>query len=306
MERDRDFNDPVRFLQFAHERGANAVQLPLGIRTADEANLIRSTCDRLGLQIEGIVSPPKPTHSDRFQEELKSVAACGASIARIVMSGGRRYEIYEKNEQFLEFTRASLEVLQTADRTASHVQVTLAVENHKDYRVEELVDVMKRLSSEWTGVCLDTGNNLALLEDPLNAVSALAPFARTVHLKDMGLEESENGFLLSEVPLGRGTLNLPSIVAIIRKASPRARFHLEMITRDPLSIPCLTEKYWATMPHVPGQDLARTLKSIRSNQKNTPLPRVSSLKPEEQLAVEERHVRESFEFAARTNLIPAV
>ena len=63
--------------------------------------------------------------------------------------------------------------------------VLLAIENHKDWRVDELVDILRRLKSGHVGVCVDFGNSIALLEDPMEVVEAMAPFAFTTHVKDM-------------------------------------------------------------------------------------------------------------------------
>jgi hypothetical protein len=93
------------------------------------------------------------------------------------------------------------------------------------------------------------------------------------------------------------------MVATVRRFNPSARFQLEMITRDPLSIPCLSEKYWATLGRVPGTDLARTLARVKSVARREPLPRVSGMTTPEQVDIEERHVRESFDYAVRTSLI---
>ena len=71
---------------------------------------------------------------------------------------------------------------------------------------------------------------------------------------------------MSEVPLGQGTLDLPRIVELCQKHNPQIVFNLEMITRDPLKIPCLTDEYWATFPGVPGSDLARTLRMVKKSE----------------------------------------
>lgn len=305
-EKARGFSEPLRFLTFARERGANAVQLPLGSRPEAEGIAIRRAADRLGMHVEGIVSPPAEgkTGLERFAGELATARACGAGVVRMVMLGGRRYEVFDKADDYPAFARRAEEALERAAPVAEQHRVVLAVENHKDFRLDELLALLKRLASEWIGVCLDTGNNLALLDDPLAVVEALAPYTRTVHLKDIGVEESADGFRMAEVPLGQGAFDLKRMVAAVRKASPRARFQLEMMTRDPLAIPCLGERYWATLDRVPGRDLARTLAFVRRSTRKTPLPRISALAPAEQLAAEERHVRESFAFAARTRLIP--
>jgi sugar phosphate isomerase/epimerase len=103
---------------------------------------------------------------------------------------------------------------------------------------------------------LDTGNKLALLDYPYGAIEALAPYAFTVHFKDQALREYEHGFLLADIPLGQGSFDMQRIAAILKRAKPDVRMMLELITRDPLKVPCLSEKYWATMPQVSGNDLA--------------------------------------------------
>jgi hypothetical protein len=151
--------------------------------------------------------------------------------------------------------------------------------------------------SRHVGVCVDTGNSIALLEDPLEVVRTLAPRAFTVHLKDMAVAEYDEGFLLAEVPLGEGFLNLAKMIALLREARPEIHFNLEMITRDPLRVPCLTEPYWATSTDVPGQDLARTLVLVRKHRPKRPLPRLSGKESKEQLAIEEENVRKSLAYA---------
>lgn len=307
VERQQGFADPARFLEFAHRQGARAVQIPLGHLTHAQAIEVRQLSDRLEMNIEGIVTPPRDKDADllRFSSELQSANECSVSVVRTVMLGGRRYEVFEKEDEFDAFARGADEALKRAVGIAERHKVTLAVENHKDYRVDEFIDLLQRISSEWVGVCLDTGNNLALLNEPYETVEALAPFTRTVHLKDIGVEESDQGFLMAEVPLGRGVFDLPRMVATIRRANPNVIFQLEMITRDPLVIPCLTDKYWATMSSVPGRDLARTLATVKKLARKVALLRVSPLPAADQLAAEDRNVRESFEFAARTRLIPS-
>ena len=84
--------------------------------------------------------------------------------------------------------------------------------------MDQQVALMKQYSSEYLGVCLDTGNNLSVLDDPMETVEKLAPYTFNVHLKDMATEEYAKGFLLSEVPLGEGMLDMKRIVGTIRRA----------------------------------------------------------------------------------------
>ncbi|MFN7927865.1 MAG: TIM barrel protein [Blastocatellia bacterium] len=122
-------------------------------------------------------------------------------------------------------------------------KVTVALENHKDWTLEDFLKLLKTYQSEYLQVTLDFGNNISLLDDPYELIEGLAPYAKSTHIKDMGLKPYEDGFLLSEVPLGTGMLDLPRIISTVQKHNPKTKFSLEMMTRDPLKVPCLTKQY---------------------------------------------------------------
>jgi sugar phosphate isomerase/epimerase len=294
------FADPLAFLEHALKIGAGGVQVGLGLRDSDRVARLRQRVEESGAYLEGIVRLPKDrTDLDRFAADVAATKACGAAVLRTVCLNGRRYETFDSAEAFRAFVRQSRQSLALAEPVAARHGVGLAVENHKDWRVEELVPLLKGFDSKHLGVCLDTGNSIALLEDPMAVVEAYAPWALTTHFKDMAVAEYRDGFLLSEVPLGSGFLDLPRIVATIRKARPEVRFNLEMITRDPLRVGCLTPKYWITFESLPGRHLADTLRRVRQHAAKEPLPEVSRLPLEKQLAVEEDNVTRSLAHAAR-------
>jgi len=197
------------------------------------------------------------------------------------------YDGSEQGKQALAWARAVVE----------KNEIRMAVENHKDLQAQELLDLIKKLDSPFVGVCLDTGNNIALLEKSQETVEILAPHVFTTHLKDMGVEEYAEGFLLAEVPLGAGFLDLENIVATLRRGRPNLRLNLEMITRDPLKIPCLTSKYWVTLENIPGERLAAMISLVRAKAGKKPLPRISQLSKEQQLQREDDNVRESQRYA---------
>jgi sugar phosphate isomerase/epimerase len=299
--REKGFADPLKFLEFCRERDADGVQLPLGNLSTERAKELRTTAEKHGMYVEGSVRTPKDKADvERFEKEIATSRECGATVVRTVMLGGRRYETFRTAKDYAAFAEQALPSLRLAEPVMAKHKATLAVENHKDFRTDELNGVMKAISSEHVGVCVDTGNNIALLERPSETAEALAPWAVSCHLKDMGVEEHTDGFLLSEVPLGDGFLDLKGIVNTLRKARPAIRFSLEMITRDPLRIPCLTDDYWATFEKVGGRELARTLAMVKKHAAKDPLPRVTKLNRDDQLAVEDRNVRRSLKYGQAT------
>jgi sugar phosphate isomerase/epimerase len=292
------FRGAAGFLDFCHQRGAGGIQMRIDPGVPGGPARLRSRAEQYGMFVEGQVGMPA-TEADvtRFDRDVRAAKEAGAQVIRTAKLGGRRYETFDSAEAFARFDRRSWHSLTLAEPIVKKHRVRLAVENHKDRRVPELVDLLKRISSEYVGACVDTGNSIALLEEPMAVVEGLAPWAMAVHLKDMAVKEYDEGFLLSEVPLGEGLLDLKAIVSTLRRANPKIHFSLEMITRDPLKVPCLTEKYWATMGSVPGRDLARTLATVRAKAPKGPLPRVAGLGLAQRLKTEDDNVRKCLAFA---------
>jgi sugar phosphate isomerase/epimerase len=299
---EKRIDNPWVFLEHAKTLGAAGVQVGIGIRPESEANQLRDQVSALGMYMEGTIRLPRDDSDlDRFERELTTARQAGVEIVRTVMMEGRRYETFHDAATFRRSGEQAVHRLELAVPVAQRVKIRLAVENHKDWRVDELLTILKRLNSDYLGVCLDTGNSVALLEDPVHVVEALAPWAITTHFKDMDLEEQRDGFGLAEVPLGRGYLDLKRIVDALRAARPSIRFNLEMITRDPLSVPCLKDDYWSTFAAVPGKDLAQSLRHVRdrAQRRDHPLPRITNLPKDEQIRIEEANVRESLEWARK-------
>ena len=131
----------------------------------------------------------------------------------------------------------------------------------------------------------------------MEVVNAYAPFALSTHLKDMAVKDYEDGFLLSEIPLGTGILDIKEIMTRLETANPQIRWNLEMITRDPLRVPILKEKYWATFEKMPASQLAKAVGFIREKGAPQPLPQITGRSDEEKLKIEDDNVRQSLDYA---------
>ncbi len=286
------FADPIRFLEYARSLGAGGVQVGIGARDDRYADDLRARAGAASMGLEGIITPPRDEGDlPRFEAEIRTARRAGAAIVRTALLAGRRYETFDSMAGFRDFAARSARSLALAAPVVVRHDVRLAVENHKDFRADELLALLDRLGCDHVGVCLDLGNGLALLEDPAEVVEALAPRAISTHIKDMAIEEYERGFRIAEVPLGAGVIDLPGAVRALRAARPEIRLNLEMITRDPLDVPCLGDRYWATFPDLPGRHLARALAFARSHPRGRPPARVGHLTPEERLRVEDENIR---------------
>lgn len=298
--RQRDSYDlfrPENFFEHAYALGAGGYQVSFGVLDARRADTLRQQAEAVGMYIEGIVrAPKKKSDLDRFEAEMKSAAAVGARAVRSTIFSGRRYEVFESMEQYRQHDAQSQRSLELAAPIAEKYRVAFAPENHKDHRIDERVAALKRIDSEFVGACVDTGNNFALLEDPVETARALAPWAHAVHLKDQAVQLNDQGFLFGDIPLGQGFVDLKQVVEVLRVAKPEIHFTLELLTRDPLQVPCLEPKYWTTFTDMPATDLARTLRTVRDNHADE-LQYPSRLTLEQQVALEEDNVRRSIAYA---------
>jgi 3-oxoisoapionate decarboxylase len=295
-----DVRGPTGFITEAARIGASAVQISYGILGADERRMVRDLAERLGIGLEATVNLPKGGEADlaKFEREMETLRELGVPIARTVLLPGRRYEQFKSILDYAQAMRVGIKALSDAEKVARRTGVRLALENHKDQTLEERLALLEQFSSEWIGVTLDVGNNIALLEDPVETARAFAPWTLTVHFKDQGVREYENGFLLADVPVGEGVIDLPAVIQVIRAKKPEVRFHLELITRDPLKIPYLRDDYWATLDEVKARELGGTLAMLKGRAAKREFPLVSKMSAAEQVREERENIERSLRYAA--------
>lgn len=288
----------LAFLEESHALGAGGIQCPFGPQDASGAAEVRQQAEKYGMFVEGILNfPSQPEEVERFEQQVRIAKAAGAGLARTAILPGRRYEQFKSFAEFRQAEKRAVQVLRAVEPVLARHRLRLAVENHKDQRVAEKLAMLKSLSSEWVGLCADFINNLALLEDPVETVRALAPWAITAHIKDAAVREYEDGFLLADVALGEGILDLPTMVRLLRQANPSIRFGLEIITRDALKVPVKTGAYWSTFEGVPRSAVNPILRLVRAKSSAAPLAEVSNLPVAEQMAREHRAVERSLSYA---------
>ena len=292
---------PVDLVDLTHSLGLGVVETRLTAMDADAVKSFRQKIESFGMRV--ILDTPLPRTDADVERFDAAVAACknaGAISLHAAMTQ-RRYEEFDTFEAFKTRFEACQKQIALAEPVLRKHRLKLGIENHKGWRSAEQAAWLKRVSSEWVGVHLDFGNNVSLCEDPDDTLANLAPYAVACHMKDMAVQPYEDGFLLSEVPLGEGILDLPKWVRTLQAKSPAFPFDLETITRDPLKIPIFTKKYWVTFDDtyspLPGRDLARIFTIVRSHPPKSPLPRTTGLSVADQAALEDENNRKSIAYA---------
>lgn len=293
------FRDVIELLDHCNAYGAGGVQVGVSGWESVFARKVRDHREQLGMFLEGQIRLPKAKGDlANFESSLKAAKEAGATVLRVAV-GGRRYEQFDQLEDWKAMKAQAWKSFQLAEPIAAKHKVKIGIENHKDWRIPDMLEFMDGLNSEWMGVCIDTGNSIALLEHPLETVEAFAKYAVTTHIKDMGVKEYKDGFLLSEVPIGDGMVDMKRVFEVCEKANADIQFCLEMATRDPLKIPCLTDKYWATFEKMEPLRLAKALSMVRRKESKTDLPFITGRSQDDRLRLEEKNIRHCIKYAER-------
>ena len=295
---------PVDWIDYCHSIGLGGVEQtkppmdPAGIAR------VRKQIERYDMRLMYEYKPPKSdAEIPAFEAEVKAAKECGAYGLREGLTQ-RRYEQYATAAEFhQDFANIKAAVARSLPILEKYKMVA-SIENHKGWRAREHAAWFKQVSSEYVRVHFDFGNNLALCEDPMETLDILLPYIFACHIKDMAIAPYEDGFTISEVPLGQGFLDTKGMVAKLRAKDPNMGFDQEIITRDPLKIPVFTDRYWATFDDTSplhGRDLAHVLELVKKNPPKQPLPKVTGLSPEQRLAQEDENNRLTIVWA-RENL----
>ena len=98
--------------------------------------------------------------------------------------------------------------------------IVLAVENHIDMLADEMLDLITTINSPWLGICLDTGNNLRMFEDPTVVAEKLAPFTKATHIKDLTAFKGNprDYSFWPSVPLGDGLVDITKVIGFLKRA----------------------------------------------------------------------------------------
>lgn len=208
------------------------------------------------------------TNPDHLQNMVRTAHVLGSPLVRTFV-GKPRPTSSQAMADLLSATGAEIaQVIPVCERYG----VSLVLENHQDLTTDELLTLLEFLDSEWVGICFDTGNPLALLEDPRECATAFGPLIRSVHLKDYQVVARSDGFLLLGCALGEGVVDLSAVLEVLAASAPQANLNIEAFMGKHIC-PALEEDYLKHLPEATAHALARTLRLVRDRG----LPRMPQL-----------------------------
>lgn len=263
---------PLETLEWASQHGASGVAFSglsagdLRLINQDYLRELRTRAEELGLYVEwgGGQHIPRDLSSwsakDIFSVNQRAAAEAetlGTRIVRSCSGGLMRWQPSSPpTEMLLAETAASL--LKQREMLRGH-GVILALETHFEFTTHELVQLFEMCEAEpqdWLGICLDTMNLLIMLEDPLTATRRVLPWVVSTHIKDGAIILDEEGFRVFTTPIGKGSVNLESILGILHSVNRPLNLNVEAHGGDFL-IPVFSPLFLSRFPDISAGELAR-------------------------------------------------
>lgn len=233
----------------------------------DDAYLkeIRKRAADAGLEIQagtGSICPTSKTFTNRFgtaEEHLRLLIrvarALGSTVARCYLGNAED----RKSEGGIEARiHDTARVCKSVRSFAGDSGVKIAIENHAgDMQGWELVTLIEEAGRDFVGATMDSGNAVWTLEDPMENLEVLGPYALTTGIRDAMVWETPEGAMVQWAAMGDGLVDFKRYVDRFAALCPGVTFQLEIISGGQRSYPYLTDAFWAPYPKVRARDFAR-------------------------------------------------
>ena len=213
---DRRANGPMtlaKCLNKARTLNAMTVQVdPLHFDSErDNPKWVKRMADSLNVKLQAGSSG---IEKDRLMRDLEIAAAWEAKILRTFL-GWELPPDYRHSDSRL---KQAAEQLRPIAEEAEGLGITIAIENHMDIATPDLLKLIALIDSPAVGACLDVGNSMVCLENPVETAQQLAPVAVTCNMRDYRWEPTPFGAKLVGTPLGKGMIDVEQILQILTDA----------------------------------------------------------------------------------------
>ena len=258
-----------RLLEYANEKKVDTILFSdLDVfESHDAAYLkeIKQQADKFGIAIHagtGGICPTSPKFIDKYgsaEDHLKHLLR----VAKILGSPVARCYIGSMQDRkgpggIQKHIESTIQVCKNVRKHALDAGVKIAIENHAgDMHSRELADLIERAGPEYVGATLDSGNATWTMEDPLDTLENLAPFAVSSGIRDSMIWEIENGASVQWTAMGEGCVDMKAFAKRWGELCPQVPIQLEIISGFSKPFPYLETDFWKPYESIRADGFSR-------------------------------------------------
>jgi 3-oxoisoapionate decarboxylase len=260
----------IEQLDFCAAHGVGTVHFsePRLLGSVEPAALraVRAHADRLGISLEvGMLSIcPSATIFNasagpaelQLAQAIDIARALGSPVVRCVVGSFRdRVQPGGIEPRIAD----ALAVIRSVRGRALDAGVRLAIENHAgDLQARELKGLIEEAGPDVAGACIDAGNALWAMEDPLHTLETLAPYVLTSHTRDGAVRALPEGAEVAWTRMGDGNVGIEGYLREFRHRCPGLPVMLEIIVMPaPRALPYRDRAFWDGYRHMPAWEFQR-------------------------------------------------
>lgn len=208
----------TQFIDFAAELKVKLVS----IQVAHLPDLEKNTLEELVLHLEknslrailgwghygGLLGGKSGNQVESVIEAIKASRTIGSSLLRIACGNPEHFS--NPVEKRIEYLVPKIRYI--ADVASD---MTIAIENHADFRMSDLIKFIGEVDRSNVGICFDTGNAIRVGDDVNFAADCASGFIKMVHLRDVAVQTESIGNPTAwwpSVPFGRGDINISDLL----------------------------------------------------------------------------------------------
>lgn len=247
-------------IALADRAGLRSIELPVALLADTSPAALAALRARLEACALTTVLDTDVVDVDGLAAALHIATALGASVVRTlaspVVEGARGGFVAD----WPAYLADVVERLRAVRPLAEQLGVTVAVENHQDLIADELLQLVAAVGGDHIGITFDPANAYIVAEDPFALLPRLAPYIRNLHLADVMVYPSREGWRLVRCALGEGDLNLRRLIELIDIHVPNVPCQIELASHTARHLRLLADTWWQNYP---PRDVRAVLPALR-------------------------------------------
>jgi 3-oxoisoapionate decarboxylase len=226
---------------------------------------VRARADHHGIVIHagtGSICPTSKTFNKKWgtAEELLATTirvahALGSPVARCYLGNADD----RRSEGGIEARmRDVVKVCKAVRSRAVDAGVKIAIENHAgDMQAWELATLIEEAGRDYVGATMDSGNATWTLEDPMQNLEILGPYAVSSGIRDSAVWETADGAIARWAAMGEGQVDFKAYMKRYAELCPNTPVVLEIISEFAKPLPYLKDDFWGPYAKVRAREFAK-------------------------------------------------
>jgi sugar phosphate isomerase/epimerase len=276
---------PIEYLDYAAKQKAKVVHFSeirfIGGLEPENLKRVRRRAEELGIELEIGMRSICPTSKmfdakagtadEQLARMIDSAVMVGSKIVRAVLGSADD----RKPGPLAKHIESMSAVLRRSRSKAMDAGVKIAIENHAgDMQSHQLKTLIEESGKDFVGACLDSGNPLWTLEDPMVALETLYPYVLTSHIRDSAVWRVPEGAAVAWVRMGEGNVRIDEYVRQYVARCPGKALSMEVIVTGPRVYAFRDPAFWDAYRDVPAWEFQRFLELADKGTPKTAPPRV--------------------------------